>query len=284
MVEIWRMAFKNGSRGFNLWHQCKTHGLAVIAHPEMDFDLSKYPPEKFPDKWASLASAPKYSLRAFAFRVRAGDVIYAKDGAHIVGRGVVKRRYHYYRSCPVRDENGERWPHVLDVGWEADFLPVEIFLGDAQRFTIRRLTRADLSKFRGARVAAAAKTAKEEQRRAAIEGQIERRQVLWRKRNRGLIEAKKVRSNYQCEVCGLRYDGMYGPLGSDYIVAHHIDLLAGKRVRRRTTMDDIALLCANCHAMIHRTDPLVRPAELRKKVLWRWDARSQGWRTRASVG
>lgn len=283
-MENWRMAFKNGPGGFNLWPQCKTEGLAVIAHAEMNFDLSEYPPDKFPERWRGLPSESKYSLTAFAFRVKAGDVIYAKDGADIVGRGIVKRKYYYNPHCPVRDENGERWPHVLDVSWETGFSPVEMSLGDAQRFTVRALAGVDLSNLRTAELTAERRAARDEQRREAIEGQLERRQTLWRKRNRALIEAKKVSSNYQCEVCGLRYDGMYGAVGSEYIVAHHIELLAGRRASRRTTMDDIALLCANCHAMIHRTSSLTRPAELRKKVRWRWDAGNQRWRPRAGAG
>ncbi len=55
-----------------------------------------------------------------------------------------------------------------------------------------------------------------------------------------------------CEVCGFDFKATYGGLGAGYIEVHHTKpvhtLLAGTK----TKLDDLALLCANCHRMAHR--------------------------------
>ena len=60
-----------------------------------------------------------------------------------------------------------------------------------------------------------------------------------------------------CEVCGFDFKAAYGELGEGYIEVHHTKpvhtLLAGSK----TKLDDLALLCANCHRMAHRArEPL----------------------------
>jgi HNH endonuclease len=58
-----------------------------------------------------------------------------------------------------------------------------------------------------------------------------------------------------CEVpgCGFDFLEQYGDLGYGYAHVHHLKPL-GIRSRKgsRTTLDDLVVICANCHAMIHR--------------------------------
>lgn len=55
-----------------------------------------------------------------------------------------------------------------------------------------------------------------------------------------------------CEVCGFDFKATYGDLGNGYIEVHHTKpvhtLLAGTK----TKLEDLSLLCANCHRMAHR--------------------------------
>lgn len=68
-----------------------------------------------------------------------------------------------------------------------------------------------------------------------------------------------------CEVCAFDYGATYGPLGSDYIEVHHVlPLHASGPVKTR--LEDLVLLCANCHRMIHRASPWLTPDELRKRL------------------
>lgn len=55
-----------------------------------------------------------------------------------------------------------------------------------------------------------------------------------------------------CEVCAFDFEAAYGALGAGYIEVHHTKpvhtLIAGSK----TKLEDLALLCANCHRMAHR--------------------------------
>lgn len=69
-------------------------------------------------------------------------------------------------------------------------------------------------------------------------------------------EVKKVRG-LTCEACGLNFSKTYPLIKKNkYIEAHHlvpIASLKGQRVSRDPNKD-FAVLCANCHRMIHRFD------------------------------
>ena len=220
-MKAWRMAFRNGTGGQELWPQCQSYGLAVIAYAEMKFDLSKYPPQVAPKKWAHLSSpSQKYSLKAFAYGVKERHEIYVKEGSKIVGHGVVTRAYRFDRDCPVKDAGGGCWPHVIEVDWRP-FSAVTVAVGDQQLYTVRPLRLEDLRKLK----TASTEEAKQEEERSALEGEVEKREQKFRKRSRALILIKKRDSNYCCEVCHLRFDALYGEIGRDFIVAHHIELL-----------------------------------------------------------
>lgn len=276
-MKTWRMAFRNGKGGEELWPQCKKHGLAVIAYPDMDFDLSERTPEADPKMWAKLYSPQKYSLKAFAYDVKEKHQVYVKEGPKIVGHGVVTGTYRYDSGCPVKDTDGGLWPHVLDVEW-CPFSPVTLTVGDQQMYTVRPLSAKDLQKIKSA----SRRGAEQERERTALEGQIEKRQQQFRKRNRKLIEVRKRESDYRCQVCHLRFDALYGKIGREFIIAHHVELLAGKSRPSRTTLADIALLCPNCHAMVHKRVPPFRLTELRRMLRWEWDYTNDVWRSRTA--
>lgn len=71
-----------------------------------------------------------------------------------------------------------------------------------------------------------------------------------------------------CEVCEFDFAARYGELGVSYIEAHHTlplsDLEDGEL--RNTRVEDLALVCANCHRMLHRKRPWATVEQLRKLV------------------
>ena len=94
----------------------------------------------------------------------------------------------------------------------------------------------------------------------ALEGALRLRKHYARERSRYLIDKKKEHfSNGNegmvfCEVCGFDFSKNYPPdLGKGFIEAHHIRPLADISTVQKTTLDDLMLVCANCHRMIHRT-------------------------------
>jgi len=68
-----------------------------------------------------------------------------------------------------------------------------------------------------------------------------------------------------CEVCEFDFSEFYGERGRGFIECHHVEPLhvGGQKVR---TIRDLALLCSNCHRMIHTRPPWPTPAELREIV------------------
>lgn len=56
-----------------------------------------------------------------------------------------------------------------------------------------------------------------------------------------------------CECCGIDFKSMYSSLGEDFIEAHHRTPLSQINEESQITFDDLAMLCSNCHRMVHRT-------------------------------
>lgn len=77
---------------------------------------------------------------------------------------------------------------------------------------------------------------------------------LRRERSRLLATARKIKDNYECQVCGLRFEELYGKLGIEFAEAHHLVPLSQLRENVKTCIEDLATVCANCHRMLHRMD------------------------------
>ena len=63
--------------------------------------------------------------------------------------------------------------------------------------------------------------------------------------------AIKLNSMLNCEVCGFSFVEKYGELGQGFIEAHHINPL-NETKETKTSKQDIALVCSNCHRMLHK--------------------------------
>jgi 5-methylcytosine-specific restriction endonuclease McrA len=92
-----------------------------------------------------------------------------------------------------------------------------------------------------------------------IEGEALRRLVVHRKRERDLRErrindALRKDGRLVCQVpgCGFDFSRVYGELGVGYAQVHHLHPLGRSTEPRETSLTDLAIVCANCHAMIHR--------------------------------
>ncbi len=75
---------------------------------------------------------------------------------------------------------------------------------------------------------------------------------LQRERSCLLATECKIHDNYQCQVCGLRFDKFYGKLGIEFAEAHHRVPLSQLRETTKTRLEDLTTVCANCHRMLHR--------------------------------
>ncbi|WP_018351635.1 HNH endonuclease [Longispora albida] len=91
---------------------------------------------------------------------------------------------------------------------------------------------------------------------SAEEGQLLLRQHLRRERNprlkvKKLAEARRKGQVIACEVCGFDFKQVYGDHGHEYIECHHRTPLSVTG-QVTTKLADLALICSNCHRMIHR--------------------------------
>jgi len=70
---------------------------------------------------------------------------------------------------------------------------------------------------------------------------------------------------HTCQICGFSFDAKYRDLGYDFCHVHHIEPLSevGGEYDIDPTKDMIPV-CANCHAMLHRRRPALKPDELKK--------------------
>jgi hypothetical protein len=93
-----------------------------------------------------------------------------------------------------------------------------------------------------------------------LEGELKRRMITHRHREHSLRKAKIEAALHTgggrlvCQVpgCGFDFRRTYGQLGDGYAHVHHIRPLAEYDGTGNTCLDDLAVVCANCHAMIHR--------------------------------
>lgn len=65
------------------------------------------------------------------------------------------------------------------------------------------------------------------------------------------------------DVCSFDFEGEYGELGTGYIEAHHTVPVSELTGDTRTQLRDFALVCSNCHRMLHRGPKLLSVEEVR---------------------
>jgi predicted HNH restriction endonuclease len=105
---------------------------------------------------------------------------------------------------------------------------------------------------------------------SAVEGRVIQRLVRVAERNPKLRKAKiaqsrKERGSIACETCGFDFEAAYPELGDGFIHVHHVVPLSFTGVVEND-LDDLILVCANCHVMIHRKSPWKKPEELREII------------------
>ena len=106
---------------------------------------------------------------------------------------------------------------------------------------------------------------------AATEGSSRLVEHLQRERNQQLVARKKSavlarEGKLVCECCGFDFKVFYGSVSGDFCEAHHRKPLSSKNGNRKTSLSDLAILCSNCHRVMHLTDPMMSVKELSNLV------------------
>ena len=100
------------------------------------------------------------------------------------------------------------------------------------------------------------------------EGKLAERLHRLRERNSALTREVKSETlskhgKLQCQVCLFDFQEKYGGLGVGYIEAHHTKPVSELPENGGETLKkDIALVCSNCHRMLHRKRPWLEMDEL----------------------
>lgn len=104
----------------------------------------------------------------------------------------------------------------------------------------------------------------------AEEGRQIRRYSNYYERDSGLRAAAISIHGRDCMVCGFNFETTYGERGEDFIEVHHLRPIAsfGKR-RLVSPMKHMAVVCSNCHRMIHRRKDHVLSLEQLKALIRR---------------
>ena len=94
----------------------------------------------------------------------------------------------------------------------------------------------------------------------AYEGKTVHRLHVSRERNRILRQQKikffqEQHGELFCEICGFSFLEKYGNLGFGLIEVHHVQPLSSLKEETATSLEDLMLVCPNCHMVIHSGEP-----------------------------
>ncbi|WP_249979228.1 HNH endonuclease [Vreelandella olivaria] len=94
---------------------------------------------------------------------------------------------------------------------------------------------------------------------------------LRRERSPSLVEKKKksvlaATGKLCCEVCEFDFEAKYGKSGDGFCEVHHLKAISQMDKGEVTTLADLAVVCSNCHRIIHRIDPMPSIEQFRKII------------------
>ncbi|HPS87279.1 MAG TPA: HNH endonuclease [Spirochaetota bacterium] len=98
-----------------------------------------------------------------------------------------------------------------------------------------------------------------------VEGDKKEKLISFYERNPSL-RAKAIEIHgLSCQVCNFNFEESYGSLGENYIEVHHLTPMSSLVSEKEIDPEkDLAVLCSNCHRMIHRVrNNILSPDDLK---------------------
>jgi len=145
-------------------------------------------------------------------------------------------------------------------------IPKKIF--NSTNYRITRPTEISGARFRALRTLAQRTASSEDDDEVAFP---EGRELLLlhkaRERNPAVVRAAKARflqkhGKFICQACNFDFEIAYGAIGRGFIEAHHTRPVSELRAGSKTKVTDFALVCSNCHRMLHRRRPWITMSDL----------------------
>lgn len=103
------------------------------------------------------------------------------------------------------------------------------------------------------------------------EGRVLARMHTIRERNRTLARKKKQdildkSGNLACEACGFDFAVKYGKIGQGFAECHHNMPISELKPGAKTKLENLTILCANCHRIIHIARPWLSVQKLKSII------------------
>jgi len=76
----------------------------------------------------------------------------------------------------------------------------------------------------------------------------------------------KETGKLECEVCEFDFYQKYGDLGKGFIECHHTIQLSTYETNQKTKLEELALVCSNCHRMLHRNSEDMSISKLKEVI------------------
>lgn len=100
-----------------------------------------------------------------------------------------------------------------------------------------------------------------------IEGSVTKITVNRYERDRNARKACLNHYGYDCCVCGLKLEVIYGEIAKGFIHVHHVRPIAEvKEEYNLDPVEDLRPVCPNCHSILHLQNPPLSIAELKNIV------------------
>ena len=102
-----------------------------------------------------------------------------------------------------------------------------------------------------------------------VEGNPRLKNHLIRERNFSIVREKRKKvlaekGCLKCEACNFDFFENYGEAGKDFCEVHHLIPLSKCDGIVETKLSDLAIVCSNCHRILHRSKPMRSLEDLRK--------------------
>lgn len=102
-----------------------------------------------------------------------------------------------------------------------------------------------------------------------VEGNPKLKNHLVRERNSSIIKKKRSevlaeKGCLKCEVCNFDFFETYGEAGKEFCEVHHLMPLNQCNDVVETRLSDLAIVCSNCHRILHRSKPMLTLENLRE--------------------
>jgi 5-methylcytosine-specific restriction protein A len=105
----------------------------------------------------------------------------------------------------------------------------------------------------------------------AMHKRYERDNMIVKKKKASVFAEKMA---LKCEVCEFDFAEVYGQLGSEFAECHHTKPVAMMKPGEKTKLNDLSIVCANCHRMLHRDRNLLSIKSLKSLITKEQDSQA----------